>query len=140
MHPGGREAARVNVYREVYMIIGKRFHFDAAHSHPHEGAGKCARLHGHTYRVEVTLQGDSLQTEGPAEGMIVDLGQLGAWWQEMDARLDHSNLNDVLPAGYLPSTIENIAQYLLDDCRVVFPEVASVRVQEGETQWALAIA
>jgi 6-pyruvoyltetrahydropterin/6-carboxytetrahydropterin synthase len=125
------------------MLIGKRFHFDAAHSHPHEGAGKCHNLHGHTYHVEVVLQGHDhrVQGPGPQEGMLLDLGLVGSWWKGiMDPLLDHSNLNDVLPTDYLPSTIENIAAFILSRVRVQFPETASVRVQEGETQWAIAIA
>lgn len=123
------------------MLIGKRFHFDAAHSHPNSGAGKCHRLHGHTYRVEVVLQGNVRQDVSRQQGMVVDLGDLGEWWrQKIDARVDHENLNKVMPAAYLPSTIENLAQWFLDEVQRAFPEVASVRVQEGETQWAIAIA
>lgn len=123
------------------MLIGKRFHFDAAHSHPHERAGKCHNLHGHTYRVEVVLQGNVRQDEGRQQGMVVDLGDLGSWWEvTIDRVVDHQNLNEVMPAAYLPSTIENLAQWFLDEVQRAFPEVASVRVQEGETQWAIAIA
>lgn len=123
------------------MLIGKRFHFDAAHSHPDPGAGACHRLHGHTYHVEIVLQGDHVQDEGPEAGMLVDLGKLGEWWKGViDERVDHRNLNDVLPPHFLPSTIENIAAWILDECAVAYPEVASVKVQEGESQWAIAIA
>lgn len=123
------------------MLIGKRFHFDAAHQHPHEGAGACHRLHGHTYRVEIVLQGDQVATSGPMEGMLLDLGVLGAWWKsELEPHLDHQNLEDTIPAKFLPTTIENLAAFILEEARETFPEIASVRVQEGETQWAIAIA
>src|SRR5450755_3458254 len=73
--------------------IRKQFRFEAAHVLPHH-PGKCSRLHGHSYRLDVTLEGP-LAGEGAAAGMIVDFdvvsrvvkgGVLG--------ELDHRSLND----------------------------------------------
>lgn len=77
------------------MQIRKHFHFEAAHVLPHH-TGKCARLHGHSYRLEVALRGP-LQTSGPATGMIEDFDTIkrivkGA----IIAELDHRSLNDVI--------------------------------------------
>jgi hypothetical protein len=48
--------------------------FAAAHQLP-EHEGKCARLHGHTYGLEVTVQGTP-QPAGPAKGMVMDFAEL----------------------------------------------------------------
>jgi len=63
--------------------------FAAAHflAHYH---GKCERLHGHNYRVRVTVEGASLDDGG----MLVDFGVLKAALKDVLAELDHSNLND----------------------------------------------
>ena len=48
--------------------------FAAAHRLPdHEG--KCCRLHGHTYGLEVTVEGTP-QESGPAAGMVMDFAEL----------------------------------------------------------------
>ena len=56
--------------------IAKEFTFDAAHQLPSH-CGKCARLHGHTYRVVVTLFGEMIDAMGDSsEGMVVDFADL----------------------------------------------------------------
>lgn len=77
------------------MQIRKRFHFEAAHalpSHP----GKCARTHGHSYRLEVAISGP-LHRDGPARGMVEDFDALEAIvrTEAIDA-LDHQTLNDLI--------------------------------------------
>ena len=52
------------------MKVGKQFSFDAAHQLVGH-FGKCANLHGHTYKVEVVLTG-SINDSGSSEGMVVD--------------------------------------------------------------------
>ena len=82
------------------MLLSKDFTFDAAHNLIHYH-GKCERLHGHTYRLRVTLEG-----QPDAEGMIMDFIELKQIVSErVLSRLDHAYLNDILPQ---PSA-ENIA-------------------------------
>jgi len=62
---------------------------------PHH-PGKCARAHGHSYRLEVAIRGP-LRTRGPARGMVEDFEQIERVVRDevVDA-LDHRNLNDVI--------------------------------------------
>jgi 6-pyruvoyltetrahydropterin/6-carboxytetrahydropterin synthase len=69
------------------MQIRKHFRFEAAHVLPYH-PGKCARLHGHSYRLEVAVRGP-LQSDGPARGMIAD-------FETIKTVLDHQNLNDFM--------------------------------------------
>ena len=85
------------------MLLSKDFTFDAAHNLVHYH-GKCERLHGHTYRLRVTLEG-----QPDAEGMIMDFLELKRIVKEkVLSRLDHAYINDILPQ---PSA-ENIAVWV----------------------------
>ncbi|MBQ7544067.1 MAG: 6-carboxytetrahydropterin synthase QueD [Synergistaceae bacterium] len=85
------------------MLLSKDFTFDAAHNLVHYH-GKCERLHGHTYRLRVTLEG-----QPDAEGMIMDFIELKQIVKEkVLSRLDHAYINDILPQ---PSA-ENIAVWV----------------------------
>jgi len=55
--------------------IGKTFSFEAAHV-LHEHDGQCARLHGHSYKVEVAVSCPVLAPDGPKAGMVMDFAQL----------------------------------------------------------------
>lgn len=83
--------------------VTKEFTFDSAHylpGHP----GKCAAVHGHTYRLQVTLACDPVCMTG---GMVLDFGDLSGYvHDEIIRRVDHKLLNEVL--GYVP-TAENMA-------------------------------
>jgi 6-pyruvoyltetrahydropterin/6-carboxytetrahydropterin synthase len=73
----------------------KRFTFEAAHFLPHH-PGKCSRLHGHSYALEVALEGP-LQPTGESRGMVEDFDAVAATVKrEIVARLDHASLNDFL--------------------------------------------
>ena len=75
------------------MQIRKHFRFEAAHVLAHH-AGKCARMHGHSYRLEVAVSG-ALQTKGPATGMVMDFDTIKELVKTrvIDA-LDHTTLNE----------------------------------------------
>lgn len=77
------------------MQIRKHFRFEAAHVLPHH-PGKCGRMHGHSYRLEVAVRGP-LQTQGAARGMILDFDEIKRVVREqaVDA-LDHQTLNDFI--------------------------------------------
>lgn len=84
------------------MLLKREFTFDAAHNLV-EYHGKCERLHGHTYRMEVVLSGYP-----DREGMICDFACVKDVVNERVISLfDHAYLNDILPQ---PSA-ENIAAY-----------------------------
>jgi 6-pyruvoyltetrahydropterin/6-carboxytetrahydropterin synthase len=110
------------------MICLKEFEFDAAHFLPNYH-GKCERLHGHTYKLVVQVEGVPDQ-----EGMVMDFSLLKKTVQEVVlAKLDHSCLNDILPQ---PSA-ENIAvwvwQHLADKLQGENYKLYEVQVWETRT-------
>ncbi len=106
------------------MRLGITDHIDCAHLLP--GHAKCGRLHGHTYRVEVVVDGP------PTGGMVIDFADLKAQVRSVLSRYDHRHWNDFLDYP----TVENICQRLADDLaeKLAFP--FSIRVYEGHAKWA----
>ena len=101
------------------------FYFDAAHFLP-EYKGKCERVHGHTYRLEVEVMKDLGD-----DGMVMDFNEIKEVVNcEVVEKLDHSNLNDLLPNP----TAENITQWIWSALEPKLP-LARVRVWEGEGKW-----
>ena len=77
------------------MQIRKHFTFEAAHALPFH-LGKCARTHGHSYRLEVALRGP-LRSDGPARGMIADFDDVERVVRANAVDLlDHQHLNDYI--------------------------------------------
>lgn len=118
--------------------VTKEFRFEAAHQIPNH-KGKCANLHGHSYRMEVSLIGSVVESHGRSdEGMVIDFYQVS---QIVKANvvdvLDHHFLNDILPADYLPSTAENISAWIFSVLNSAFGAIGycvdSVRVWETAT-------
>ena len=73
--------------------IRKHFRFEAAHTLPHH-LGKCARMHGHSYRLEVALYGP-LKSEGATSGMVADFAEIAdIVKREIVDVLDHTTLNE----------------------------------------------
>jgi len=83
--------------------------FEAAHRLP-EYAGKCCRLHGHNWRVEVSVRG----TELDSSGLLIDFKVLKAHVAEVLATLDHYYLNETEPFTQVPPTAEHIAKYIYE--------------------------
>lgn len=112
------------------MRITKEYTFDAAHHLPHVEAGHpCGRVHGHTYRVELVL-------EGPVDaqyGWVQDYGEISeAFKPLMEAELDHHDLNDVLPNP----TAEALALFLGKAMARFLPLLVAVTVRETPTSSA----
>lgn len=106
----------------MYQLLVKR-KFDAAHYLPgYDGA--CAKLHGHTWRVEVVLQGLTLNDIG----LLVDFKEIK---QQLDHILpDHTCLNEEF---FFQPTAERIAEYIYNELEI--PEgcqLVSVTVWESE--------
>lgn len=108
--------------------------FDAAHTLPlHEG--KCTRLHGHTYKVELGL----LVPIDEETGMGIDMGRISDFLRrQVQGKFDHYNLNDKMNR---PTTAENIADEVLKDAIREFPNLLlRIRVFETPTHWVEAEA
>ena len=106
------------------MRLGVTETVDCAHFLP--GHPKCGQIHGHTYKVEIVVEGE---TSG---GMLIDFADLRAQIREVLARYDHRNWNDYLE---FPS-VENICALLARQLgeRLRFP--FTIRVYEGHGKWA----
>lgn len=93
-----------------YALITKIFRFEAAHSLPGHH-GKCARLHGHSYKLEVTLRGPLKDAPGESDhGMVMDFSEVGALVNHtVIERLDHQDLNAITG---LHTTAENLIHWI----------------------------
>jgi 6-pyruvoyltetrahydropterin/6-carboxytetrahydropterin synthase len=112
--------------------IRKQFKFEAAHVLPHH-PGKCSRLHGHSYRLDVTLEGP-LTGAGPAAGMIVDFEVLSQVVKSgVVAELDHRSLNEVMPNP----TAENVIVWIWRRLAPEFPQLAELVLWETATACAI---
>jgi 6-pyruvoyltetrahydropterin/6-carboxytetrahydropterin synthase len=110
----------------VIVELSKEYIFEAAHRLPRVPEGhKCARLHGHTYKVE-------LEVRGPVDartGWLMDFTRVDDVWAELFARFDHRTLNDV--PGLENSTCENVAAYVWEAVKPRVPELSGVTVWEN---------
>jgi len=108
--------------KAIFMILRKEYGFEAAHfiyNHP----GKCKNLHGHSYKLFVSLEG----SVDPTTGMIIDFDDLSKIVNEkIISRLDHRFLNDLIPL----STAENISMWIWDQLKPALPALCQVEVFE----------
>jgi 6-pyruvoyltetrahydropterin/6-carboxytetrahydropterin synthase len=87
--------------------LSKRFYFDAAHTLRREiDTESSLRIHGHSYRAEVTVRGKP----DPESGMLVDLGLLERKLEEARVALDHRFLDEINDLG--PATMENLCAWI----------------------------
>ncbi len=78
---------------------------------PHH-PGKCSRLHGHSYRLDVAVAG-GLRADGPAQGMVEDFDEIARIVRaHVIAPLDHASLNDLLANPTAELTVRWIWQQL----------------------------
>lgn len=100
--------------------------FAAAHALRHY-KGACENLHGHNFRVQVTIEGDRLDQAG----MLVDFIDVKGLMREVMAKLDHQNLNEVPPfdAEKNPSA-ENIAEYFYTEMTAGLKADVPVKIRE----------
>jgi len=107
------------------MEIFKEFSIEAAHWLPRVPEGhKCGRLHGHSFRVELHL-------EGPVDaelGWVLDFADLKTAFAPLYEQLDHHCLNEV--SGLENPTSENLARWIWDRLKPELPELSAVVVRE----------
>jgi 6-pyruvoyltetrahydropterin/6-carboxytetrahydropterin synthase len=104
--------------------------FSAAHR-LREYEGNCERLHGHNWRVEVTIESRVLDRQGIA----LDFRVIKSHLAELLSRFDHRFLNDVAPFDGMNPSSENLARYLFEEMEKRIPQpagVARVAVWESE--------
>jgi 6-pyruvoyltetrahydropterin/6-carboxytetrahydropterin synthase len=118
------------------FMVTVQAHYDSAHFLRHY-QGKCERLHGHRYVVEMALATDELDKAGIA----FDFVDIKRNLRELADYLDHNNLNDLPPFDTLEPSAENQAKYFYDEMKRRLPPrmaeaIVYARVWETPTQWA----
>jgi 6-pyruvoyltetrahydropterin/6-carboxytetrahydropterin synthase len=119
----------------VYTV-SVQAHYDAAHFLVHY-KGKCERLHGHRYVVEVAVQTAELNEAGIAFDFVDLKGELRA----LADSLDHQLLNDLPQFKGVETSAENQARWFYEELERRLPAALSdgllfARVWETPTQWA----
>lgn len=116
--------------------VSVQAHYDAAHF-LRNYRGKCERLHGHRYVVEVALQSEEVN----AAGIAFDFVDVKRELRVLAAELDHTNLNDLPQFQEVETSAENQARWFYDTLRERLPAVQATgllyaRIWETPTQWA----
>lgn len=138
----------------MMVRITKEFSFEMAHQL--EGYnGKCCHLHGHSYRLQVTLRGTPCDDpNSPTYGMVMDFSQLKeVVHRHVIDQLDHALLlrrgcpldealknscTKIVQVDYQP-TCENMVVHIAETLRRELPQAASLhslRLYETATSWA----
>lgn len=107
------------------MEICKTFDFEAAHHLPNVPAGhKCARLHGHSFRVSVHVTGPV----GEHSGWVMDFADIKTAFDPIVQRLDHYYLNEI--EGLENPTSENLARWIWKRLKPALPMMSKLVVHE----------
>lgn len=107
------------------MEIFREFTFESAHRLPHVPPGhKCARLHGHSFRVAIHVRGPL----DPALGWVMDFADLKQAWRPLHEALDHRYLNEV--EGLENPTSEELARWIWRRLLPTLPGLSRVVVRE----------
>ena len=107
------------------VLLQREFRFEAAHLLPNVSPDhKCARLHGHSFKVVVAVAGP-VDSE---EGWLVDYADISKAWRPLYDLLDHRYLNEV--EGLENPTSEVIAAWIWDRTKPRLPLLSQVTVYE----------
>jgi 6-pyruvoyltetrahydropterin/6-carboxytetrahydropterin synthase len=109
----------------LLVDLKKIYTFEAAHHLPRVEPGhKCARMHGHSYRVEIALRGPV----NPATGWLVDFAVIDEAWLDLFKQFDHHTLNDI--HGLDNPTCENLCTFVWAAMNKRVPHLFAVTVWE----------
>ena len=111
--------------------LSKTFDFEAAHWLPTFAQGhKCRRLHGHSFRVDVIVEGEV----DPSRGYLIDYGDIKAAIEPVRMQLDHYLLNEI--PGLENPTAEMLTKWIYDRLKPALPLLSCVIVRETCTSSA----
>ncbi len=109
----------------MHVRLTKSFGFEAAHDLPTFPDGhKCRRLHGHSFRFDVIVEGDV----DPAKGYLIDYGDIKQAVEPIVKRLDHRYLNEI--EALENPTSEHLAKWIWDRLKPRLPGVSAIIVHE----------
>ena len=97
--------------------------------------GKCENIHGHNWRVVLSVEGNTLDDIG----LLIDFQDLKKTLKEITTYLDHKNLNDIAPFDKENPSAENIAKFIATEAQTKLNNlreglrVQSVTVWESDT-------
>ena len=99
--------------------------------------GKCENVHGHNYRVQITVEGPELDSNG----LLIDFVELKRLTMEVIDYLDHRFINDLPPFDAINPSAENLAKYFYDRVSAgmragALAQIAEVRIWETDTSVA----
>ncbi|MDY6966585.1 MAG: 6-carboxytetrahydropterin synthase QueD [Halobacteriota archaeon] len=116
------------------MKLGVITNFDAAHSLPRYD-GKCRNVHGHTYTVEVIVEGE-IDAES---NFVMDYMELKLILEAVLERLDHRYLNDVIEYPTCEMIATYIKEELLKELSLKEPPIklVSLKIWEGKDKWVM---
>lgn len=107
------------------MEVYREFTFEAAHRLVNLPSDhKCARLHGHSYRVRISCVGDVHSQSG----MVIDFAEIKAKMSPLIEQLDHHYLNEV--EGLANPTSEHLARWIWTRLKPELPQLSRVAVSE----------
>jgi 6-pyruvoyltetrahydropterin/6-carboxytetrahydropterin synthase len=123
----------LHVLRKLFLLIAfggnleifKEFVFESAHRLPNVPLGhKCGRLHGHSFRVAIHIEGPV----GDVTGWVKDFSEIKEVFAPLYSRLDHNYLNEI--PGLENPTSEVLAMWLWDELKPLLPELSAIRIHE----------
>ena len=107
------------------MDVFRVFQIEAAHRLPHVPEGhKCARIHGHSFRIEVHASGEP----GETSGWVMDFAELREAFEPLFEQLDHRYLNDI--EGLENPTSEHLACWIWQRLLPRLPALSKIVVRE----------
>jgi len=109
--------------------VTKVFHFEMAHQLKDCYSEECKNIHGHSYKLEVTFEGNI-----NANGMIMDFKQMKEIVQPIVDRFDHSFITT--ETYNMNPTAENMVTYIFNLIRKDTPLIKKVRLWETATCYA----
>jgi len=109
----------------MFVRLSKTSRFEAAHDLPtFPPDHKCRRLHGHSFRFDVIVEGEV----DPAKGYLIDYGDIKKAADPLVKRLDHYYLNEI--EGLSNPTSEVLAKWIFDRLKPALPQLSSIIVHE----------
>ena len=107
------------------LKIFKEFSFEAAHRLPNVPSDhKCFRLHGHSFALRISVEGDV----GAESGWVMDFSDISNAFEPILKQLDHYYLNEI--EGLENPTSENVARWIWERLQPGLPQLSEVEIRE----------